>query len=64
MHAQTMQAQPSSKLLTARDVAEILACSIRHVWRLDSAGTLRRVNVAGLVRFRQSDIENLIREGK
>jgi excisionase family DNA binding protein len=48
------------KLLTAKCVAEVLDCSVRHVWRLASTGELPRTRVGGLVRFRLSDLEKLM----
>ena len=51
------------RLLTKKDVARLLACSIRMVERLVASGTLTAVKIRGAVRFRQSDIEQIMMKG-
>jgi len=41
------------RLLTKKDVARLLACSIRMVERLVASGTLTAVIIRGAVRFRK-----------
>lgn len=51
-------------LLTAEQVAELLACSVRHVWRLADLGTLPKPLSLGakLKRWPRSSIEKFIAE--
>jgi len=51
------------QLLTKKEVARLLACSIRMVERLVASGTLTTVKIRGAVRFRLSDIEQIILKG-
>jgi excisionase family DNA binding protein len=51
------------QLLTKKQVANLLACSCRMVERLVAAGTLTTVKIRGAVRFRLSDIEQIIMKG-
>jgi excisionase family DNA binding protein len=51
------------KLLRKKDVARLLACSVRMVERLVAAGTLTAVKIRGAVRFRSSDIEQIMMKG-
>jgi len=53
----------SDKLLRKREVAEMLACSLRMVDRLASAGQLTRVKILGGVRFRLSQVVTLMNGG-
>jgi len=55
--------QMRSRLLRAPEVAELLAISVRGVWRLRRAGRLPCVRVGGAVRFRLADVQALQREG-
>ena len=49
---------PAVQLLSVRDVAEVLAISVRSVWRLRAAGLLPEpVRVGGAVRWRRSQID-------
>jgi excisionase family DNA binding protein len=48
------------QLLTKKDVARLLACSVRMVERLVASGTLTVVKIRGAVRFRLRDIEQII----
>ena len=50
-------------LLKVDQVAELLSCSRRLVWRLASEGQLPRVVLGPrCVRFRRSDVESLVDE--
>jgi excisionase family DNA binding protein len=51
------------KLLRKKDVARLLACSCRMVERLVASGTLTVVKIRGAVRFRSSDIEQIMMKG-
>jgi excisionase family DNA binding protein len=48
------------RLLRAKDVAEILACSASEVYALKAAGVLPYLKIRGMVRFREEDIEKFI----
>jgi excisionase family DNA binding protein len=48
------------KLLRKKDVARVLACSTRHVERLVASGKLLAIRIGGAVRFRSSDIEQIM----
>ena len=50
-------------LLRAPEVAGLLSCSVRLIWRLKSEGLLPAVRLAPrCVRFRRVDVETLIDE--
>ena len=51
------------QLLTKKEVARLLACSVRMVERLVASGTLTAVKIRGAVRFRSSDIEQIMMKG-
>jgi excisionase family DNA binding protein len=51
------------KLLRKKEVASRLACSDRMVERLVASGTLTAVKIRGAVRFRSSDIEQIMMKG-
>jgi excisionase family DNA binding protein len=51
------------QLLTKKQVANLLACSVRMVERLVASGTLTAVKIRGAVRFRSSDIEQIMMKG-
>ena len=51
------------QLLTKKEAARLLACSIRMVERLVASGKLSTVKIRGSVRFRLSDIEQIIVKG-
>jgi excisionase family DNA binding protein len=52
------------KLLKKKQVAEMLACSLRTVDRLVDAGRLTRVKILGAIRFRWSQVQMLMNGGK
>ena len=51
------------KLLRKKQVADILACSLRTVDRLVNAGRLTRVKILGGIRFRFSQVQTLMNGG-
>jgi excisionase family DNA binding protein len=51
------------RLLTKKEVARLLGCSVRMVERLVASGTLTAVRIRGAVRFRLSDVEQIIVNG-
>jgi excisionase family DNA binding protein len=51
------------QLLTKKEVARLLACSVRMVERLVASGTLAAVKIRGAVRFRLSDVEQIMMKG-
>jgi excisionase family DNA binding protein len=50
-------------LLRKKQVAEMLACSLRTVDRLVNAGRLTRVKILGGIRFRLSQVQMLMNGG-
>ena len=50
-------------LVTKATAAERLACSIRHVERLVARGILKKIKVSHCVRFRISDLDQLVAKG-
>jgi excisionase family DNA binding protein len=51
-------------MLTAADVAALLACSTKTVYRLADRGALPRpVRLGGLLRWRRGEIDQWIAEG-
>ena len=53
----------SHQLVTKKEVARLLACSVRMVERLVASGTLTAVKIRGAVRFRLRDIEQITVNG-
>jgi excisionase family DNA binding protein len=53
----------SHQLVTKKEVARLLACSVRMVERLVASGTLTAVKIRGAVRFRLSDVEQIMMKG-
>ena len=51
------------QLLTKKQVANLLACSVRMVERLVASGTLTAVKIRGAVRFRLRDIQQITVKG-
>jgi excisionase family DNA binding protein len=51
------------QLLTKKEVARMLACSVRMVERLVASGQLTAVKIRGAVRFRLSDVEQIMMKG-
>ena len=50
-------------LLKKKQVAELLACSLRTVDRLVAIGRLSRVKILGGIRFRQSEVQAIMNGG-
>ena len=55
---------PEERLLRKKQVAKILACSLRTVDRLVNAGRLTRVKILGGIRFRFSQVQMLMNGGQ
>lgn len=51
------------KLLTRAEVAEVLHRSPMSVWKDAKQGKLRCVRIGGTLRFPQSEVERVIKEG-
>jgi excisionase family DNA binding protein len=64
-HNELQREEPEAvqKLLRKKEVALRLACSDRMVERLVASGTLTAVKIRGAVRFRLSDVEQIIMKG-
>lgn len=58
-------AEPPSgeKLLRKKEVASLLACSLRTIDRLVSLGRLTRIYILGGVRFRLSQVLSIMHGG-
>jgi excisionase family DNA binding protein len=54
----------NDKLLRKKQVAEILACSMRTVDRLVSLGRLTRIKILGGIRFRFSEVQLIMNGGQ
>jgi excisionase family DNA binding protein len=53
-----------AELLDVRAVAELLACSKRHVYRLSDAGRMPRpVALGRLIRWRRAELLNWVNDG-
>ena len=60
----TPQGREQTALLTIQQLAEMLNCSTRHLYRLvDRSAAPRPVRLGNLLRFRRDDIETWIRDG-
>lgn len=56
--------QPHAELLDARQVARLLNCSVRHVYRLSDAGRMPRpLKLGSLVRWRNSELADWVKAG-
>ena len=56
--------EPTTSLLTAKQVAALMQISTRTVWRLLSAGELiEPLRIRGNTRWRRSELERWIDEG-
>ena len=53
----------ADKLLRKREAAEMLACSLRTIDRLVVVGKLTRVRILGGIRFRLSQVHQLMNGG-
>jgi excisionase family DNA binding protein len=63
MTFQTRSNGASPQLVTKKEVARLLACSVRMVERLVASRTLTAVKIRGAVRFRLSDVEQIMMKG-
>lgn len=54
----------NDQLLKKKDVATMLACSLRSIDRLVAAGRLTRVRLLGAARFRLSEVKLLMNGGR
>jgi excisionase family DNA binding protein len=55
---------PAAQLLDVEQVAAILNCSVRHVYRLSDAGRMPpRLRLGSLVRWRRQDIDTWLADG-
>ena len=52
----------NQRLLTAKDIAEILQCSLQHVYNLVWRGEIPNVKVGGLLRFRKEQLVEWLHE--
>ncbi|MFD3852187.1 MULTISPECIES: helix-turn-helix domain-containing protein [unclassified Brevibacterium] len=48
------------RLLTAKQVAEILNCSVQHVYRLRGRGDLPAIAVGGMYRYSPEELRRYI----
>lgn len=56
--------QVTGALITAEDLAKLLAVSVRHIWRMADSGALpRALRLGRCVRWRRADIEEWIMKG-
>lgn len=64
MSSVSTQAEPSARLLDVQAVADMLGCSMRHVYRLSDAGRMPGpVKLGALVRWNRAAIEKWITDG-
>jgi excisionase family DNA binding protein len=61
--AHTANNNKLDRLLRKKQVADMLACSLRTVDRLVNAGRLTRVKIMGGIRFRLSQVQILMNGG-
>lgn len=57
-------AQSTESYLTRHQVVNILSIDKSTLWRWSKRNYLNPVRVGGLVRYRKSDIENILNSGK
>ena len=61
---ETTICRPDAALMTINDVARLLNCSTRTVYRLNDAGRIPRpVRLGSLIRWNRSEIEQWIANG-
>ena len=64
MQTPVRSAESPAKLIDVRNVAELLGCSIRHVYRLSDAGRMPApVKLGSLIRWPRIAIEDWIAAG-
>ena len=54
----------SDSLLKKKEVASLLSCSLRTIDRLVAHGRLNKVLVLGAIRFRASQVQQIINGGQ
>lgn len=60
-----MNAITADRLLSVKDTAAILGCSVATVWRRAAAGKIPQpVKLEGTTRWSESEIQNLVEEAK
>lgn len=60
-----MNAITGDRLLSARDTAAFLGCSVATVWRRAAAGKLPKpIKLDGTTRWFESEIHNVVEEAK
>jgi len=55
--------ESNDKLIRKKQVAEMLAISLKSVERLVQSGQLTRIKILGAIRFRLSQVLKLMNEG-
>lgn len=58
-----MENRTEDRLLKKIEVATMLSCSLRTIDRLVARGQLNKVYVMGAIRFRGSQVQQLINKG-
>lgn len=58
-----IQQKKNDRLLTRPQAAQKLAVSKQTIWRLDKCGQLPHVKIGRSVRYRESDIDDLVAYG-
>ena len=58
-----MSSDLNEKLLTAKEVANFLGTSRRYVYQLIEQGTIKKVNLKGVVRIHPKELTKIL-EGK
>lgn len=61
--AEMKQSEPVHKeevYLTAKETADKLCVDLSTLWRWDKSGYLKKIKVGNTVRYRQSDVLNLM----
>lgn len=60
-----MNAITGDRLLSVKDTAAILGCSVATVWRRTAAGKIPQpVKMEGTTRWSESEIQDLVEEAK
>lgn len=62
--AQAARKEPEEKYLTADETARMIPCDKSTLWRWNKNGYLKSLKMGNKVRYRLSDIENLLKEAK
>jgi excisionase family DNA binding protein len=63
-HAASAPASLAAAMLGVQDVADLLKCSRRHVYRMADAGKMPRpIKLGTLVRWRRRDLDQWLSDG-